>query len=73
MFTLYATGHALPTDLPACQAALALAYSEMAVMKAENDALSAEVTALRPLLDKAKARSEAARLAGKKGGRARKN
>jgi hypothetical protein len=68
-FSIRAFGYSLPTMLPECQAALADAYRDLNALREENYTLRSTVANLTPLEVKAKARSEAARCAGKKGGR----
>ena len=64
-----AFGFSIPPSLPDCQAALADAYRELNAVRAENNALRAIVADLTPLQAKAAARSQAARRAGRQGGR----
>lgn len=64
-----AFGYSLPPTLPACQAALADAYRELNDLREENHTLQATAADLTPLRAKATARSQAAKNAGKKGGR----
>lgn len=71
-FTVRAFGFSIPPSLPDCQAALADAYRELNAAREENTSLRATVADLTPLQAKAKARSQAAKSAGKQGGRGNK-
>ena len=71
-FTVRAFGFSIPPSLPDCQAALADAYRELNAVREENISLRATVADLTPLQAKAKARSQAAKSAGKQGGRGNK-
>ena len=64
-----ASGFSIPPLLIDCQAALADAYRELNSLREENHTLRATVAALTPFRDRDLARSEAARRAGKQGGR----
>lgn len=66
------SGYSLPTMPEDCQEALRDAYSELNQCREENARLQATVAELTPLKVKAAARSRAAQLAGKKGGRPKK-
>lgn len=62
----------VPQSLPDCQAALTKAYRELNTVREENIMLRATVAELTPLQAKAVARSQAAKHAGKQGGRGNK-
>lgn len=70
--TSRAFGFSIPPFLHDCQAALADAYRELNALREENITLRATVADLTPLQTKAAARSQAAKDAGKQGGRGNK-
>jgi hypothetical protein len=72
-FTVRAHGYSIPTSLTECQTALESAYRELSNFQEENKTLREALTELTPFQDRALARSKAASLAGKKGGRPKKN
>ena len=67
--TVRASGFSIPSSLTDCQTVLVDAYRELNVLREENNTLKAAVASLTPLQTKAAARSQAAKVAGKQGGR----